>query len=309
MQMPAALRAALERAVSGFPLAELERAAAALSDAYRSGRPPKLDTEAARAAYAITRLPATFAAVRLALRELPEGCASAADLGSGFGASAWAIREALGVEAITRVERNAALLAWAREKLETPGEGLCQDLGAASPKADLQLFSYSLGELSATAQEAAVDRAWANAGRALVIVEPGTMAGFGVVRRARARLLAAGAQLAAPCPHPLECPIRAGDWCHFAARVERTALHRRLKGGSLGHEDEKFSYAMFTREPGGARPAARVIRHPQVRPGLIELTLCRADGTAGTTKVTQRDKEAWRAARKAEWGAAWASIR
>lgn len=302
MQLPAALKAALDAAVSGFALADLERAAAALSDAYRSGKPPRLDTEAARAAYAVTRMPATYAAVRAALSELPEGdYESAADWGSGFGAGTWA----LDMQEVVRVERNAALLGWATDRLATPGKGVQQDLNEyAFTPVDLGLFSYSLGELSEPAQANVLDRAWKACRKGLVIVEPGTMAGFAVIRRARTQLLA---HLHAPCPHALACPMAADDWCHFAARVERSALHRRLKGGTLGHEDEKFSYAIFTRgEP--ARAEARIIRHPRHDPGLIQLTLCQADGRARIASVRQRDKANWRQARKAEWGSRWSSI-
>ena len=308
MQMPVALRSALDEAVKGIPWSSLEREAAAMSEAYRAGRPPKLDTELARAAYAVVRLPATYAAVRAALRELPPaGIETANDLGSGFGAGAWALAETLGSVSTTLVERNAGLLEWSR-RLATPGVALRQELQAAIPAADVQLFSYSLGELTEATQATVLARVWASAGRALVIVEPGTTVGFGVIRRARALLLEAGARLVAPCPHSLECPMLANDWCHFAARVERSALHRRLKGGSLSYEDEKFSYVVFTRDDVG-RAEGRVIRHPQIAPGLIQMPVCAASGVVEKVAVKQRDKERWRVARKTEWGDRWPSIR
>ena len=96
---------------------------------------------------------------------------------------------------------------------------------------------------------------------------------------------------------------QAGDWCHFAVRLERSAAHRRLKGGALGYEDEKFSYLVAGRAP-AEMPLARIVRHPMARPGHIQLTLCTAQGLERRT-VTKSQKEAYRRARRAEWGTAW----
>ena len=52
-----------------MPFGELKRAAAAMSEAYREGRP----LAAPPVAYLVTRMPATYAATYSALRELPQG--------------------------------------------------------------------------------------------------------------------------------------------------------------------------------------------------------------------------------------------
>jgi ribosomal protein RSM22 (predicted rRNA methylase) len=136
-----------------------------------------------------------------------------------------------------------------------------------------------------------------------VIVEPGSPAGFAVVREIRDHLLAKGACLAAPCPHTGPCPIVAPDWCHFAARLERTSLLRRMKHAALGYEDEKFSYVILTKTE-VARAGARIIRRPEHRPGLIQLTLCRGDAIR-TEGFTRRNPSAFRSARQAQWGEEW----
>ena len=92
----------------------------------------------------------------------------------------------------------------------------------------------------------------------------------------------------------------AGDWCHFSQRLERTAEHRRIKQGDLGHEDEKFSYVAFSKV-GVNRPGTRIVRHPIYRPRQVQLTLCTADGLKQTT-VTKSQGERYRTAKKAEWG-------
>jgi ribosomal protein RSM22 (predicted rRNA methylase) len=112
--------------------------------------------------------------------------------------------------------------------------------------------------------------------------------------------------MVAPCPGEGDCPITGSDWCHFAARVERSSLHRRLKQAGLGYEDEKFSYVAVARET--VTPAdARVVRRPQHHPGLIEISLCTPAGLS-TERVTRRDQEAFRRARKADWGSAWGTL-
>ena len=93
------------------------------------------------------------------------------------------------------------------------------------------------------------------------------------------------------------------DWCHFAVRVPRTRRHRLLKGGSLGYEDEKYAYLVATIRSASDDRAARVLRHPRVDKGRIQLALCTPDG-AQRVVVTRRDT-GWRAARKAAWGDAW----
>ncbi|WP_220189546.1 small ribosomal subunit Rsm22 family protein, partial [Streptomyces phytophilus] len=121
-------------------------------------------------------------------------------------------------------------------------------------------------------------------------------------------LVDAGFEVLAPCPHSAACPMEGtADWCHFAARVQRSALHRRVKGGELGHEDEKFSYVAAVR-PGGtaAAPApARVVRHPQLRKGLVLLELCTAGEGLARTTVSKRQGPRYRAARDVRWGDAW----
>jgi ribosomal protein RSM22 (predicted rRNA methylase) len=77
-----------------------------------------------------------------------------------------------------------------------------------------------------------------------------------------------------------------------------------LKEGELSYEDEKFSYVVLVKEP-AVLEGARVVRHPVTRPGLVELALCEEAGLR-RMRVTKKDGERWRLARKAEWGDEWA---
>jgi ribosomal protein RSM22 (predicted rRNA methylase) len=299
VQLPAEIRRYINERASEVPFAELKRAAAAMSDAYRAGR----SLSASPVAYLVTRMPATYAATYSALSELPPGLPkidAVLDVGAGTGAAALAASELFPEAKATLIERDAALLKEARALLPA-AEFISGDAARIErlPQRDLVIAAYSAGEIGA----AVVSRLWRAARIALVIVEPGTPKGFEFIRAARTELIAAGAHIAAPCPGAAPCPMADGDWCHFAARVERTSLHRRLKGADLGYEDEKFSYVAFAREP--VEPAAaRIIRRPQHYAGWIELRTCAECGLE-TIRASKRDRDAFREARHATWGAPW----
>ncbi len=179
------------------------------------------------------------------------------------------------------------------------------DLLSELPSADLVVLSYAMGESSDT--HAAVSAAWLAANQSLVIIEPGTPRNFEQIARVRRELIAQGAHVLAPCPHKNVCPMHvANDWCHFAVRLERTAEHRRMKGGALGYEDEKFSYLAFAKSP--VEPAeSRIVRHPRTHGGFIELTLCTSEGLQNRT-ITRSRRDLFRAARRAVWGDEWRQL-
>jgi ribosomal protein RSM22 (predicted rRNA methylase) len=181
---------------------------------------------------------------------------------------------------------------------------------APAPAADLATAAYVLGELTPAQQSALVALA-ARAAPAVLLVEPGTPAGHRRILAARMQLLAAGYVVAAPCPHQLDCPLAVpGDWCHFGARLQRSAMHRQAKGVELSYEDEKYSYVAAIRPDGlagmaVAAPDGRIVRRPQQRKGLVMLSLCARDGTIGRDLVSKSKGEIYRQARKISWGDRW----
>jgi ribosomal protein RSM22 (predicted rRNA methylase) len=319
VELPHELRLALDQELTGTSAKTLAHTAADLSQRYRDGAPatpgPFVQSRADVAAYAAVRLPATFGAAYAALTQVADllpawAPESMLDVGAGPGTATWAATEIWpAVQQMTFVERDAHMIALgqrlaAQSPLPALRDATWQraDLTSttAIPPHDLVLAGYVIGELGDAARLALIGRLWATTRGVLVLIEPGTPPGFQRIRQARALLLAQGAHTIAPCPHDQPCPMAGDNWCHFAQRVARSRLHRQVKGGELAYEDEKFAYAALARMPGMAIPA-RVIRHPQIQKGLVQLELCTPDGLTRTT-ITRKDKARFRQARDLRWG-------
>ncbi|WP_309082569.1 small ribosomal subunit Rsm22 family protein [Chelativorans sp.] len=316
MELPARLRQAVDQMLEGIPLPELQRAAELLSRRYRSetrdGRLHVADALAA-SAYLAARLPATYAAVRKAMGDVAELQSgeprTLLDVGAGPGTALWAA-----LEEWPQIE--TAVLVEASNAMRQTGERLARDIGPVRlswrgmavedglpgiEPADLVTLCYVLDELEPAAAEALVGRLWTLAARTLLIVEPGTPAGWRRILKARQQLIEAGACVVAPCAHHHACPVAAPDWCHFSRRVARSRLHRLAKGGEVPWEDEKFIYLAASRIPAGAR-ASRVLAPPKAASGMVRLKLCRTDGSVEERLVTRREGAAFKAAKRLEWG-------
>lgn len=340
------LTAAIEAGLARTGIPSLSAGVQRLMTAYHSGdvpAAPVLATKPDAAAYAAYRMPATAAAISRAVRELraslPDWAPSSLlDFGAGTGAAAWAVAEELpSIASMTLLEQSAEAITlgrvilgtaeapslrtatWRRWRLTTdtrrsPTEATAGDLpveelpAGGVPTADLATVGYVLGELTHAQQSNLVARA-ASAAPAVLVVEPGTPPGHRRILTARTQLLAAGYVVAAPCPHQLECPLAVeGDWCHFGARLQRSAVHRQVKGVELPYEDEKFSYVAAVRATMSvdmAPPPGRVVRRPLHRKGLVLLDLCTPNGTSRRELVSKSKGDAYRQARKISWGDSW----
>ena len=313
MQLPHLVQHYISGRVEGIPFAKLQEAAESLSTHYRSARPtstlPIIPRHKA-AAYLAVRMPGTYAAAMNVLAEAAQRLPpieTVLDLGAGTGAASLASQSVFGSHVrLSLLDDDSALFSEAKNLLPE-ATFIHTDLSTKMdlPTADLVIFCYCLGELSEETQSIVLQRAWDASLKGMVIIEPGTSSGFSRILSVRDDVLKLGGYLAAPCPHPLPCPIQSPDWCHFAQRVERSAIHRRLKQGTMGYEDEKFCYLVFSKTP--VEPASgRVVRRPVHKPGLIEIQLCQ-DQKISPARVTRKDKSKFRFARKAIWGSAWPS--
>lgn len=320
MQIPKKLLEAISKEAEGVTLRNTSAAREELTDRYRSKEKKRdfITTDAHRIAYIASRMPATFAVVKTVLQEIksrhPEfQPKTVLDLGAGPGTVMWAACEIFpSIERMTLFEKDSALASIGKRMATfnenhsvRSAEWQHYDLESVKtiPKQDLIVLSYSVGELNTSIIPALIESCW-QAAEHLVIIEPGTPVGFERIRAIRAQLINLGCHMTAPCPHTLACPMSGGDWCHFSQRVERSSLHRRIKGGSLGYEDEKFSYVAVSKIP-CKLPYARILRHPIRHSGHMSLTLCTADNGLQQVTISKRTPETYRMARKLDWNDAF----
>jgi ribosomal protein RSM22 (predicted rRNA methylase) len=317
VELPPALRAAIERELVGVSRRVLAERAERLSAEYRAGGTSAraITGPADALAYALARLPATYAACAAVLSETRRMAPdfeprNLLDAGAGPAGASWAATEVWATledlrlfdASRTFIDLAQRLAVGAAEPLRG-AEALLGDLTETPlPRSDLVVASYALAEVRPNRLADAVGSLWSACMGVLALVEPGTPAGFERIRAARGLVIGQGGSVLAPCPHDLDCPLQAPDWCHFVQRLPRSRDHRRVKSAEAPFEDEKFAYLVAARPTVAAavrRP--RVLAPPRASKSGIELKLCEAHGVE-TRFTPRRDKPAHAYARRLTWG-------
>jgi ribosomal protein RSM22 (predicted rRNA methylase) len=311
--LPAALRAALEARLQGVSRNETAERAAAISKTYRDGgNSGAIRSETDALAYALARMPATYAADIASLNALVEirpdfAPKSLLDIGAGPGTASWAAAEAFAsLQSLTLLDANDALRKLALDLGSDSGRqikyerGDARSLLAKAETADLVMASYVIGEMNETERTALAALMWEKTSDTLLVVEPGTPAAYERIIALRQQLIAAGAHVAAPCPHDGPCPLASPDWCHFTQRLARSRAHKQAKGAEVPFEDEKFAYVALTHAPAGPRPS-RVLAQPAVGKVEVAAKLCTPDGLE-MARVARRNKDGYAQARRWRWG-------
>jgi ribosomal protein RSM22 (predicted rRNA methylase) len=313
--LPAELKAALDGKLRGVSRTDAAGRSASISKTYRDGGGSGgIRSEADALAYALARMPATYAAVTASLNALAEirpdfAPKNLLDVGAGPGTATWAAAEAFpSLQNFALLDANGALRSLAlglfadsfRLRDVSYERGEARDALAGADAADLVVASYMIGEIGDGERRALAERMWEKTRDTLLVVEPGTPAGYARIIALREQLIAMGAHVAAPCPHDGKCPLQPPDWCHFSQRLQRSRAHKQVKGAELPFEDERFAYVALTRAAVDPRPS-RVLAQPVV--GKVEITakLCTPEGVA-FTKVPRRAKADYAAARRWRWG-------
>lgn len=320
MNLPIPLKHGIEEELERVGKCNIVHARQELSERYKNPTQSKafITTEAHRCSYLATRMPATYAAIIHVLQEIKRRqphiqIKSVLDLGAGPGTGMWAVLEMFPeIETVTLLEKDRELITLGKKLAAHSEHAACRqanwiiaDLEQSHtlPQHDLLLLSYSIGELSEKSRLSLLTQCWAASGQILAIIEPGTPQGFEKIRTARGHLIAQGANIIAPCPHANACPMANGDWCHFFVRLDRSGIHRQVKGGTLGYEDEKFSYIAVTKN--NPQPCqARILRHPIKRSGHMYFTLCTSEGLQETL-ISKRTPELYKQAKQLDWGDAF----
>ena len=174
--LPVELRAALEAKLQGVARDGIARRAALISRTYRDGgNSAAIASESDALAYALARMPATYAAVIAGLNALVEirpdfSPKTLLDVGAGPGTASWAAAETFSsLQSFALLDNNAALrslaldLARGSARLNSIGYAradACAALAQAEP-AELVVASYMIGEVDEGEQRALAERLWA----------------------------------------------------------------------------------------------------------------------------------------------------
>ena len=312
MEFPIEYKAILESSLQSIPLKKLRDCFESIMNRYKndSGKGNSLiNNELEAKVYGAYRLPSTFKAVSEALSHCLEiyndNFTSLIDVGAGNGAASLAANQLItSIDKTIMLENNKYMMSVGNNlissiNLQDKLQYIIYDLSKDNLDitADLVISSYVLNELDRNSRINAINKMWNMTNKMMLVVEPGTPEGFNLIREIRDYLFSIGAYVVAPCTHMGVC---LNTWCHFSSRVSRSKLHKDLKGGDAPYEDEKYCYIAFSKNK--ITPCKnRILRHPQINPGFVELEVCTKEGFKHI-KYSKKDKELFKKARKSDAG-------
>jgi ribosomal protein RSM22 (predicted rRNA methylase) len=300
-----------------FSSKEIQKAHEILSTCYRAkGKTQNINEKAMVAAYVSARMPATYAVMNTCIQMIPKNFTpeSLLDIGAGPGTTAIAALDLWPeLKLATLVEHHPCMNNFSKKLFDsftanTTFDHIQKDIQTFSPSRnyDLVTLGYVLGELSQNQQSEILTKAWNATNRFLIITMPGTPDGYQILMFARNFLIEHKATVLAPCPHNQKCPLElTTDWCHFSVRLHRTKAHKHAKHGTLGYEDEKFSYLIMSKKELTQQPA-RILKKPIKKPGHVLIDLCTVEGI-NREIIPKSQKEIYKNSLKKNWGDKWSA--
>lgn len=274
----------IESLLEGYKLNELNEVSSFLINRYQAkdvSNGDLIDSDLKAKVYAAIRMPATYKVCIEVFKRVfdiynPE-INSVLDVGSGLGAMSDALTSFRTIERIDALEINEHMINVSKLINETPINYIEGDIALRNiDKYDLVMSSYVLNEIGTRHRKDTFKKLFDAANKLLVVVEPGTPEGYQVIKEIRDYALKHGGYIIAPCTHQDKCQMY-NDWCHFLTRVERSRLHKLLKGGDAPYEDEKYSYIAISKEP-IVNEGNRILRHPHIYKGMVEVEICNSSG-------------------------------
>lgn len=273
----------IESLLEGYKLTELKNEAFSLISRYQDKNVDNgdvIDTDLKAKVYAVIRMPATYKVSIEVFKRIFDlynpTIKSVLDVGSGLGSMIEALKEYQEVDDIDALEINTHMINISKEINENINY-INKDIRSENISShDLVMSSYVLNEIGTRHRKEVMRKMFDASNKLLVVVEPGTPEGFQVIKEFRDYALSHGGYIIAPCTHQSRCTMT-NDWCHFLTRVERSKLHKLLKGGDAPYEDEKYSYIAISKKPLQIE-GSRILRHPHKYKGMIEVEVCNAEG-------------------------------
>eukprot|EP01133_Synstelium_polycarpum_P014578 gene14578-17236_t len=370
IEVPPVLKRKIAQALKGAPTAQLRKDSSELSDRLRDrtrsmivdkvtpikvtpeDKPVIVYGKGQALAYIAHRMPGVFACTKRVFEEIARRVpnfqpTTMLDYGSGPGTVIWSARETWSsLEQIKAIEPSAFMVDIAKKMLEGDTNSIRWNQVLIKPQSniiplslqnELVVASYVLSELPDEAsRRALVIDLWRHVKPSgmLVILEPGTPIGFGIVKDTRQLLLDLGseqitehrstkAQVLAPCPHSDRCPMGHNSWCHFSQRVVRPVFQKLAKGpaSTVPFEDEKYSYIVMTKmvqstisnqlekqtalygdEVEPIKPWSRINEAPFKRGGHVTMDVCSPTGELRRVTIAKSSgKQFYKEARKSFW--------
>ena len=275
----------IDSLLEGYKLNELKEVVSSISSSYlEEHKSSVINNELKAKIYAAFRMPATYKAVSEVLEEILSrynpNIKSSLDIGAGLGAASLALSHLKEDISYHLYEKESAMRELGKEILEDD-KFIYQEFDLTKDvikdKYDIVMSTYVLNEIDKSSRAEVINNIYNASNDLIVVVEPGTPSGYQIIKEVRGFLLSKGMHIIAPCPHEDKCPMKDNDWCHFSTRVQRSKLHKDIKGGEAPFEDEKYSYIVLSKNE-VSRCSSRILRHPIINKGMIKLTTCSKGG-------------------------------
>jgi len=296
----------IQNILNNYKLSEVRKDYKEISNNYRAEKGNSLaivSTEKEVLSYISSRMGETSFVIDCVLNRLSKVVEfeskvnSVLDLGSGTGATFWAIDNYIKNVNITAVEREYEMIKYSKilsENLNIHINYIHNDCLSKTVKDltnhDLVIESFMLNEMSENERFKVLDLMHEKTNEFLILIEPGTPKSYERMMVIRNYLINKGMNLILPCPHSNKCNL-VNDYCNFSVRVPRTKTSRLIKGGTLGYEDEKYFYLIFSKNNNTEKQfSSTILRKPVYRKGCIDLKLCNSDSKIKSITITKSDK-------------------